>query len=88
MGPISLKMATVAEENPIGSGYFFPYGRGPRMCIGSDFATFYVKHALSWIYRKADVNLDPNQPYEQDFYFGVMLPKGIHAKFSEISTST
>lgn len=72
----------VAEENPIGSGHFFPFGRGPRMCIGFPFAMFFIRQALAAIYRTATVDLDPAQEYQQDFYFGVMLPKGLKARFT------
>ncbi|HSG73412.1 MAG TPA: cytochrome P450, partial [Planctomycetaceae bacterium] len=72
----------VAAENPVGSGYFFPFGRGPRMCIGSDFAMLYLKLALSSLFREVDVGLDPARPFKQSFYFGVMIPQGLQARFS------
>lgn len=69
-----------AEAHPIGSGHFFPFGRGPRMCIGADFAVQYIKLALATILLETDVELDPDQAYEQGFFFGVMMPK-LKAKF-------
>jgi cytochrome P450 len=73
----------VAAENPVGSGYFFPFGRGPRMCIGSSFAMFFIKLALATIYQDFDVELDPKQEFKQSFYFGVMIPKGLQAQFTK-----
>jgi len=71
----------MAEQNPIGSGYFFPFGRGPRMCIGSDFAVFFIKQLLASIYRDVSVELDASQKFKQSFYFGVMIPQGLQARF-------
>lgn len=75
----------VAEENPFGSGYFFPYGRGPRACIGQDFGIFYTKLALATLLLNAKVDLtDPPQKINQHFFFGVMMPGGLKARFREL----
>lgn len=71
----------VADENPFGSGYFFPYGRGPRACIGQDFGIFYTKLALATLLLNSRVELDPAQDFNQHFFFGVMMPQGLKARF-------
>jgi cytochrome P450 len=65
----------LAEANPVGSDYFFPFGRGPRMCIGWEFAIAYMKLALATILLDTRVEMDPDQPYKKKFFFGVMMPK-------------
>lgn len=72
----------VVEANPIGSGYFFPFGRGPRMCIGMSFGMFVIKLALATILLESNVSLNPTQKYLQSFFFGVMMPKGLKATFN------
>ena len=71
----------VAEENPFASRYFFPYGRGPRACIGQQYGIFYTKIALATLLLNSKVKLDPTQKFDQHFFFGVMMPKGLKAKF-------
>ncbi|NQV25662.1 MAG: cytochrome P450 [Rhodopirellula sp.] len=71
----------VAEENPFASGYFFPYGRGPRACIGQQYGIFYTKLALATVLLNSTVDLNPAQEFKQHFFFGVMMPKGLKAKF-------
>ena len=71
----------VAESHPIGSDFFFPFGRGPRMCIGAPFAQMFIRLALATILLDSEVELDPNQDYVQNFFFGVMMPKGLQATF-------
>ena len=43
------------EANPIGSDYFFPFGRGPRMCLGAGFAMFCMKIILASMLSRAAV---------------------------------
>lgn len=69
------------EVNPIGSDYFFPFGRGPRMCIGMPFALFYIKLTLAVLLQHFDCALEPHSEYKQSFFFGVMMPRGLHARF-------
>lgn len=76
-----------AAANPLGSGYFFPFGRGPRTCIGQPFALFFIKLALATILTRTRVDLDATQPYRQSFFFGVMMPKGLVARFQSASAS-
>ena len=71
----------VANENPFGSGYFFPYGRGPRACIGQQYGIFYTKMALATLLLNSKVDLNPAQKFNQHFFFGVMMPKGLKARF-------
>jgi cytochrome P450 len=69
------------ERDPIGSGWFFPFGRGPRECVGRPFALFYMKLALATIYAKTKVELDPAQDYDLQMYFGVISPQNLLARF-------
>ena len=68
-------------DNPVGSGFFFPFGRGPRMCIGHQFAVFFIKQTLAEIVRRCDVVFPSGQNLQQSFFFGVMIPQGLSAGF-------
>ncbi|QRO02030.1 cytochrome P450 [Archangium violaceum] len=69
------------ERDPIGSGHFFPFGRGPRMCMGAEFAMVYMRTALATIAARAKVHVESADPYKEGFFHGVVLPEGVHAKF-------
>ncbi|MBU8894237.1 cytochrome P450 [Corallococcus sp. H22C18031201] len=64
-------------RDPLGSGYFFPFGRGPRACVGGAFAVVYLQTALATIAARARVQVDSTAPFEEGFFFGVVLPKGV-----------
>lgn len=72
----------VLEANPYGSGHFFPFGRGPRACIGAAFGQLVHRLVLATIFRESDPAVDTEKPYRQSFYFGVMMPKGLTARFA------
>ncbi len=69
-----------AAANPMGSGYFFPFGRGPRACVGMPFALCYLKIALATFLVRARWEMPPGQDYRQSFFFGVMMPQGLRAR--------
>ena len=71
------------ERDPIGSGYFFPFGRGPRMCVATEFAMVYIKTALASALHSIRIKMNPNQPYKETLFFGVMLPMTLEAAFSK-----
>jgi len=58
------------EANPIGSDYFFPFGRGPRMCAGAELAMLSMKIVLASILAKADVKT--SGPFEGVMHCGVI----------------
>lgn len=72
----------VAEANPLGSEYFFPEGRGPRICLGAEYSIFYMKLVLATLLRRWDVECGQGQPYDagQGFFFGVRMPYGLRAR--------
>jgi len=70
-----------AARDPLGSGYFFPFGRGPRTCVGDAFAMVFLQTALATIAARAKVHVDSTEPFEEGFFFGVVLPKGVTGKF-------
>jgi cytochrome P450 len=70
-----------AEANPYGSGHFFPFGRGPRACVGAAFGQLVHRLVLATVYRESEPAVDAARPYRQSFFFGVMMPKGLAATF-------
>lgn len=72
------------EANPYGSGHFFPFGRGPRACIGAAFGQMVHRLVLATIYRTSEPAVDVSRPYTQSFFFGVMMPKGVTARFDRL----
>ncbi|WP_163867559.1 cytochrome P450 [Myxococcus eversor] len=69
-----------AASNPLGSGHFFPFGRGPRACVAGDFAMVFLRTALATLGARVRVHVDSTEPFEEGFFFGVVLPKGVSGK--------
>jgi cytochrome P450 len=74
--------AGVAEANPLGSDYFFPEGRGPRICLGLEYSIFYMKLVLATLLSRWDIQCGEGQLYDegQGFFFGVRMPFGLRAR--------
>jgi cytochrome P450 len=75
-----------AERDPFGSGWYFPFGRGPRTCLGQPFALFAMKLTIAELLMNSRLELDLSQPYRQDFFFGVMTPKGLKGRFLPVNS--
>lgn len=72
--------AKTLAENDYGSDYFFPFGRGNRACIGQDFAKFFMRLTLATLLAKVEIQFG-DQPHDQEFYFGVSVPRQLKARF-------
>ncbi|RKH13114.1 cytochrome P450 [Corallococcus sp. CA053C] len=68
-------------RDPLGSGHFFPFGRGPRACVGGAFAMVFLQTALATIGARVKAHVDSTEPFEEGFFFGVVLPKGVTGRF-------
>ena len=71
----------LAQSDPLGSGFFFPFGRGPRTCVGQAFAMFFMKIALAELVRCKRLRLDPNWQLNNDYFFAVQHPKELPGHF-------
>lgn len=60
----------VVEANPVGSDYFFPFGRGPRMCAGAAMAMLCMKIVLGTILSRAAVKT--SGPFKGVLHCGVI----------------
>jgi len=67
------------ERDPLGSGHFFPFGRGPRKCVGDAYSMVFLDVALSVLAKKTTITLASTEPFEEGFFFGVVRPEGISA---------
>jgi cytochrome P450 len=72
--------AETCQHNDWGSDYFFPFGRGNRACLGQSFALFFMKLTLAIVVSKYEV-IFGDQPHDQEFFFGVAVPRQLRAKF-------
>jgi cytochrome P450 len=70
-----------SARDPIGSGHFFPFGRGPRMCVATDFAMVFLRTAMATMTARARVQVESAEPFKEGFFFGVVLPEGVHTRF-------
>ncbi|MEM9138160.1 MAG: cytochrome P450, partial [Cyanobacteria bacterium P01_F01_bin.42] len=66
--------AETREQNPYGSGYFFPFGRGNRSCIGQTFARIFMKLSLAVLLHERQITFGP-EPATPEFYFAVSVPR-------------
>jgi len=66
------------EANPLGSDYFFPFGRGPRACVAQSFGWFAMKRLLASLLLSADVTTTGT--WRASFYFGVQMPRGLKVR--------
>ena len=73
----------IAEANPLGSDYFFPEGRGPRICLGAEYSMFFMKLVIATLLQTSRVECGAGQTYDagQKFFFGVRMPVGLRASF-------
>jgi len=67
----------LVAANPYGSGHFFPFGRGPRACVGEHVGRFYIKLALASILANYTPEIGAGQPLEKELFFATMRPKGL-----------
>lgn len=70
------------EPAELDRDYFFPFGRGPRICVGAAFAMFCMKSILASLLSHVRVEIDPHIPYRQFYHCGVAEPKGIKGRFT------
>lgn len=66
------------EANPIGSDYFFPFGRGPRICAGAEMAMLCMKTILASMLAKAEVKT--SGPFEGVLHCGVIETPHLKAR--------
>jgi cytochrome P450 len=73
----------VAEANPLGSDYFFPEGRGPRICLGAEYSLFFMKLVIATLLQTSRFECGAGQTYNagQKFFFGVRMPAGLRGRF-------
>jgi cytochrome P450 len=71
----------VVEANPVGSDYFFPFGRGLRMCMGAGISIFCMKIILASILSKASVTTSGS--FERILHCGVVEAKHLKARLAK-----
>lgn len=75
---------TTLEQNPLGSGYYFPFGRGRRSCAGSRIGLLNIQLILAALLVTCRPEVGAGQPYVGRFFHGTMLPKGMSARFLSV----
>jgi cytochrome P450 len=73
-----------AERDPLGSGWYFPFGRGPGTCMGQPFALFAMKLTLSEILTHSQLELESSPTCQLDYFFGAATPKGLKGRFRPV----
>lgn len=69
-------------SDPLGSAWFFPFGRGERTCFAQDVALAYIHLAVGTILLRTDPHVGEGRAIEQDFWFGTMVPKQLGSHFA------
>jgi cytochrome P450 len=64
----------VVAQNPFGSDFFFPFGRGPRACHGAPVALFQLRSLLMALLGNPSRSFEFGAPQKLDAYFGSPMP--------------
>ena len=70
-------------SDPLGSAYFFPFGRGERTCLAQDVALAYIHLAVAAVLTRTEPHVGVGRGIEQDFWFGTMVPRHMAASFAD-----
>lgn len=68
-------------SDPLGSAYFFPFGRGERTCLAQDVGLAYIQLAVGTILLRSDAKVGSGVDLDEDFWFGCMVPKDLPSSF-------
>lgn len=71
----------VKEANPMGSGYFFPFGRGRRACASGPLGLLNIKWVVASILATCRPELGAGQTYAPTLFFGALFPQAMKARF-------
>ncbi|WP_299404500.1 cytochrome P450 [Acaryochloris sp. IP29b_bin.148] len=71
------------RQNDWGSGYFFPYGRGKRTCMGQALAHCFMKLTLAVMVSECEVTFG-DQPHDREFFFGVAVPRQLKVSLAPL----
>jgi cytochrome P450 len=70
----------VRRETLVWRAPFFSVGRGRRACVGGEFAQFSLRLTLAVFVTEFDCRFTPDSDPTTDFFFGVMMPRGLTAR--------
>lgn len=68
--------------DPLGSAWFFPFGRGERTCLGQDVSMAYISLAVATALTHGTPRSGDGAPLHEDFWFGCMVPRKVQTKFA------
>ncbi|WP_204368596.1 cytochrome P450 [Neosynechococcus sphagnicola] len=64
--------------------HYFPFGAGPRQCIGMAFTLFCTKVKLVSILSQYLIELEPGTTYDTQYFSGTIMPRdGVKVKLSK-----
>lgn len=72
---------------PYGSGTFWPFGRGPRACIGQDVALTFLRTTLAVALAEHQVDVGVGEPFTGDSFFACLSAKGFHARVKRAASA-
>ena len=72
--------------NPLDSDYFFPFGRGARICVGRHFGLFIIKLALTTFVSQVQTKFDREPPYQSYFHLGTRVPQVLNGACFSITS--
>jgi cytochrome P450 len=75
--------AELLASDPLGSAWFFPFGRGERTCFAQNVGLTFIALALAAALTRGNPMAGIGAPLHEDFWFGCMVPRNLQSSFSK-----